>query len=182
MKFEELKLKGAFIINPEKIEDERGYFARTWDKEIFQKNKIDSDVSQCNISHNTKKGTIRGLHYQSKPFEEAKVVRCTRGKAFEVLVDLRKNSETYLKWTSVEISSNNLKMIFVPKGFALGFQTLEDETALFYQMSQFYKPEYAKGIRYDDPCLKITWPLKVTVISQNDRSWKNLDDESKKLI
>jgi dTDP-4-dehydrorhamnose 3,5-epimerase len=171
MKFQELRLKGAFVINPEKIEDERGFFARTWDKEIFAKNKMDSNILQCNISHNTKKGTIRGLHYQSKPFEEAKVVRCTKGKAYEVLIDLRKNSETYLKWTSVEISSDNLKMIFVPKGFALGFQTLEDETMLFYQMSQLYNPEYAKGIRYDDPRLKITWPLECTVISKKDESF-----------
>lgn len=179
MKFQELKLKGAFVISLEKIEDDRGFFARSWDKEIFEKNKIDSKILECNISHNTKKGTMRGLHYQSKPFEEAKVVRCTKGKAFEVLVDLRKNSETYLKWTGVEISEDNLKMIFVPKGFALGFQTLEDETMLFYQMSQIYKPEYAKGIRYDDPCLKIKWPLEITVISQKDKSWNYLDEKSK---
>jgi len=177
MKFQELKLKGAFVISLEKIEDERGFFTRSWDKEIFEKYKIDSNVLQCNISHNSKKGTIRGLHYQSNPFEEAKVVRCTKGKAFEVLIDLRKNSETYLKWTSVEISSDNLKMIFVPKGFALGFQTLEDETTLFYQMSQIYKPEYAKGIRYDDDYLKITWPLETTVISQKDKSWKSIDEK-----
>lgn len=178
MKFHELELKGAYVIIPEKLEDERGFFARVWDKKIFHKNKLNSNILQCNISFNNKKGTLRGLHYQSNPFEESKLVRCTKGKAFEVLVDLRENSETYLKWTSVEISSDNLKMVFVPEGFALGFQTLEDETTLFYQMSEIYKPEYAKGIRYDDPNLRISWPLGVTVISKKDMSWKYIDKKS----
>ena len=176
MRFQELDLKGAYIIELDKFEDERGFFARTWDKEIFEKKNIDSEIVQCNISFNKKKGTLRGLHYQSKPFEEAKLVRCTHGKVYEVLVDLRKDSETYMKWTSVELSDKNMKMLFVPKGFALGFQTLEDNTMLFYQMSQIYKPEYAKGIKYDNPNLKIKWPLEISVISEKDETLGFFED------
>lgn len=178
MKFEKLELDGAFIIIPEKLNDERGYFTRSWDKEIFEKNKINSSILQCNISYNKKKGTVRGLHYQTKPFEEAKLVRCTNGKVFEVLLDLRRDSKTYLKWVGIEIDSNDLKMIFVPEGFALGFQTLEDDTTLFYQMSQIYKPEFTRGIRYDDPILNIKWPLEVTNISEKDKDWKFLKNNS----
>jgi dTDP-4-dehydrorhamnose 3,5-epimerase len=178
MKFEKLELDGAFIIIPEKLNDERGYFTRSWDKEIFEKNKINSSISQCNISYNKKKGTVRGLHYQTNPFEEAKLVRCTNGKVFEVLLDLRRDSKTYLKWVGIEIDSKDLKMIFVPEGFALGFQTLEDDTTLFYQMSQIYKPEFARGVRYDDPILNIKWPIEVTNISEKDKDWKFLENNS----
>ena len=178
MKFEKLELEGAFIIMPEKLNDERGYFTRSWDKEIFEKNKINSSILQCNISYNKKKGTVRGLHYQTKPFEEAKLVRCTNGKVFEVLLDLRRDSKTYLKWIGIEIDSKDLKMIFVPEGFALGFQTLEDDTTLFYQMSQIYKPEFARGVRYDDPILNIKWPIEVTNISEKDKDWKFLKNNS----
>ena len=178
MKFEKLELEGAFIIMPEKLNDERGYFTRSWDKEIFEKNKINSSILQCNISYNKKKGTVRGLHYQTKPFEEAKLVRCTNGKVFEVLLDLRRDSKTYLKWIGIEIDSKDLKMIFVPEGFALGFQTLEDDTTLFYQMSQIYKPEFARGVRYDDPILNIKWPIEVTNSSEKDKDWKFLKNNS----
>ena len=178
MKFEKLELEGAFIIMPEKLNDERGYFTRSWDKEIFEKNKINSSILQCNISYNKKKGTVRGLHYQTKPFEEAKLVRCTNGKVFEILLDLRRDSKTYLKWIGIEIDSKDLKMIFVPEGFALGFQTLEDDTTLFYQMSQIYKPEFARGVRYDDPILNIKWPIEVTNISEKDKDWKFLKNNS----
>ena len=128
MIFIETNLKGSFIIEPEKIEDERGFFARTWDKEIFEKRGLNPKLVQCNISFNKKKGTLRGMHYQIAPYEEAKLVRCTKGSVFEVMIDLRPKSETFKKWESVELNSENYKMLYVPEGFALGFQTLEDNT------------------------------------------------------
>ena len=171
MLFKESKLKGAIVIEIEKLDDERGFFARSWDKTIFEKNGLNSNLVQCNISFNFKKGTLRGLHYQAPPFEEAKLVRCTRGRLFEVMIDLRKNSETYLKWEGLELSADNYKMLYIPEGFALGFQTLEDNTEVFYQMSQFYNANSVRGIRWDDPLINISWPLQPTVISKKDLSY-----------
>ena len=175
MIFSELECKGVYLIKFEKHEDNRGFFARSWDKIIFEENGIKSSFVQNNISFNNTKGTIRGLHYQISPYEEAKLVRCTRGKAYEVFVDIRKNSKTYLKWAGIELSSDELTSLYVPEGFALGFQTLEDNTELFYQMSQFYKPEYSRGIIWNDEKLKITWPTKMTVISEKDLSLPSLN-------
>ena len=177
MIFTETKLDGVFIIEPEKIEDERGFFARVWDKEVFEEMRLDPKLVQCNISFNKKRGTIRGMHYQIHPYEEAKLVRCTKGSVFEVMIDLRPNSKNFKKWQSVEISSENYKMLYVPEGFALGFQTLEDDTELHYQMSQKYVAEYARGIRWDDKIFKISWPLKPTVISKKDLSYKAFESE-----
>jgi dTDP-4-dehydrorhamnose 3,5-epimerase len=174
MIFEPLDLEGSYVIEPEKIQDERGFFARSWDQTIFEKNNLNSKIVQCNVSFNKKKGTLRGMHFQTEPYPEEKLVRCTRGRAFEVIIDHRPNSKTFGKWTSIELSSKNYKMIYVPKGFALGFQTLEDNTELFYQMSQYFKPEFSSGIRWDDPKIKIEWPLEPTVISQKDQSWEYL--------
>jgi dTDP-4-dehydrorhamnose 3,5-epimerase len=171
MIFTKTKLDGVFIIEPEKIEDERGFFARVWDQEVFEERKLDPKLVQCNISFNKKRGTIRGMHYQISPYGEAKLVRCTKGSAFEVMIDLRPNSKSFKKWLSVEISSENYKMLYVPEGFALGFQTLEDNTELHYQMSQKYMPKSARGIRWDDKTFKISWPLKPTVISKKDSSY-----------
>ena len=176
MKLSKTKLEGVFVIKIEKLEDERGFFGRTWDKEFFKSNGLNDDLVQCNISFNKKKGTIRGLHYQIPPYEEAKLVRCTRGKVFEVIVDLRKNSKTFLQWDSVELDSESYLMLFVPEGFALGLQTLEDNSEVCYQMSQFYKPECFKGIRWDDKTLKISWPLRPTVISEKDSNLGTLDE------
>ncbi len=170
MIFTGIKLKGSFIIEPEKIIDERGFFARAWDKKIFEQLGLNPKIIQCNISFNKVKGTIRGMHYQAAPYEEAKLVRCTKGKAFEVMLDLRSYSNTYKQWLGVELSDENHKMLYVPEGFALGFQILEDNTELFYQMSQVYMPEFGRGIRWDDPTIKISWPLKPTVISKKDSS------------
>ena len=175
MIFSELECKGVYLIKSEKYEDNRGFFARSWDKTIFEKNGIKSSFVQNNISFNNIKGTIRGLHYQASPYEEAKLVRCTRGRAYEVFVDIRKNSKTYLKWAGTELSSDELTSLYVPEGFALGFQTLEDNTELFYQMSQFYKPEYSRGIIWNDKKLKIIWPTKMTVISEKDLSLPSLN-------
>ena len=171
MKFTELKLSGSYIIDMEKIPDERGFFARTWDPNIFKENGLIFNFVQSNISFNSKKGTLRGLHYQDSPYGEVKLVRCTRGRVFEVMVDLRKNSSTYLHWDSHELNSNDGKMLYVPENFALGFQALDDDSELFYQMSQYYMPEFSRGLRWDDPMLKIEWPLDPTVISKKDRSF-----------
>jgi len=168
MKFTETNLSGSFIIELEKIEDERGFFSRAWDRKKFEENKLNSKIIQCNISFNKKKGTIRGLHFQAEPYEEVKIVRCTKGKVFEVLVDLRSNSNTYKHWLGIKLNEQNHNIIYVPEGFALGFQTLEDNTELFYQMSQEYVPKYARGIRWDDPTINISWPLTPTIISKKD--------------
>ena len=171
MIFEETKLQGAYIIKIEKIEDERGFFGRTWDKKIFEEHGLNHCIHQCNISFNKKKGTIRGMHYQASPYEEDKLIRCTRGKVFEVMIDLRNNSNTFKNYLGIVVDSDDYKMLYVPKGFALGFQTLEDNTEVFYQMSQVYIPQYSKGIRWDDPSINISWPLKPTVLSKKDKAY-----------
>lgn len=170
MIFTETNLKDSYFIEPERIIDERGFFARSFDQKIFSNLGFANNFVQCNISFNKKKGTLRGLHFQEKPNSESKLVRCTKGKVFEVLVDIRPDSSTYRKWVSVILSSENRKMIFVPDGFALGFQTLEDDTELFYQMSQYYEPNSSRGIIWNDPCLKIPWPLNPTIISKKDQT------------
>jgi len=162
MKLTKIKLEGAYVIDIEKIEDDRGFFARMWDKDVFEKLNLHSDIMQGNISHNKKKGTLRGFHYQREPYREGKIVRCTKGRVYEVLLDIRKESETYLEWVSVELSEENHRSVFVPKGFALAFQTLEDDT------------EISDGIRWNDPKLNINWPMEPTVISEKDKSWKLL--------
>ena len=175
MKFIETKLKGSFVIELEKNIDIRGFFARSWDADIFEEHGINPKIVQCNISFNKKKGTLRGLHYQVQPYEEAKLVRCTRGRIFEIFIDLRPESSTFKQWESIELTDDNYKMLYVPEGFALGFQTLENNSELFYQMSQKYVPEASRGIRWDDPRFDIKWPLKITTISEKDKSWKLYD-------
>jgi len=160
----------------EKYEDERGYFSRSWDKKEFQENGICSDFLQNNISFNKKKGTLRGIHFQEHPFEEGKLVRCTKGKIFEVFIDLRKDSKTYKQWDSVELDSNKNFELYIPKGFALGLQTLQDNSEIFYQMTQFYKPDLSNGIKWNDPMFEINWPLEPTVISKKDRNWDEFLD------
>lgn len=174
MIFKETKITNAFAINLEKIKDKRGFFSPTWDYEIFKQKGLNSKLVQCNLSFNKKKGTIRGLHYQTKPYEEAKLVRCTKGKIFDVVVDLRPKSKTFLNWCGSVLSSQNYKMNYVPEGCAHGFQTLEDNSEVFYQMSQVYMPKFAHGIRWDDKTVKIKWPLKCTVISDKDSSWESI--------
>jgi len=169
--FSETKLKGSYIIDVEKVNDVRGFFARSWDKNIFEQKGLNSNLVQCNISFNKKRGTLRGMHYQEYPYQEAKLVRCTSGSVYEVMIDLRKDSKTFRQWESVELHSDEHKMLYVPEGFALGFQTLEDNTELFYQMSQFYMPEFSRAVRWDDPAFKIMWPHDITVISKKDLSF-----------
>lgn len=174
MIFKELPLKGAFIIEFQNIIDERGFFVRVWDKKIFQEKGLNSNLVQCNISFNKKSGTIRGMHYQEKPYEEAKLIRCTKGKVFQVMIDLRPSSKTCRKWTSVMLNEDDNKMLYTPEGFALGLQTLKDNTELFYQMSQYYMPTYTRGICWNDPVIGVRWPLEPTVISKKDLQWKYL--------
>lgn len=171
MIFTETELEGSYIIEIEKIEDERGFFARSWDKKQFEERNLNSNLIQCNISFNKTKGTLRGMHYQDMPHAEAKLVRCTRGRMYDVIIDLRKNSKTFHKWIGVELSDKNYKMLYIPEGFAHGFQTLEDDTEVFYQMSQAHVPEYSRGIRYDDERFQISWPLPNHIISKNDLLW-----------
>ncbi len=168
MIFEKTPISGAFIIKPELIQDSRGFFARSWDKEIFENKGLNSKILQSNISFNKQKGTIRGMHYQISPYEEAKLIRCTRGSAFEVMVDLRRNSNSFKKWHGVYLNSNKYNMLYVPEGLALGFQTIENNTELFYQMSQIFVPDSARGFRYDEPEINISWPLDVSEISEKD--------------
>ena len=171
MIFEETKLKGAFIIKLERLEDERGFFARAWCQKEFDDRGINSRIVQANLSYNKQKGTLRGMHYQLSPYEEAKLVRCFRGAIYDVIVDLRSDSPTYKDWIGVELNAKNRQVLFVPEGFAHGFQTLEDHTEVFYQVSEFYTPGAESGARYNDSAFDIEWPLPVSVISEKDAEW-----------
>jgi len=181
MRFIETRLKGAYIIEPERLEDERGFFARTFCRKEFKAHGLNPNFVQCNVSHNKKRGTLRGLHYQAPPFEEAKLVSCIEGAIYDVIIDLRPDSPTYCQWIAVELtaysSSHSLqltadfKMLYIPEGFAHGFLTLMDNTEVFYQISEFYMPEYARGIRWNDPALGIQWPIDVIVISEKDKRY-----------
>ena len=147
MIFNETKLKGAFVIEPERLEDERGFFARTWCQREFEAHGLNPRLVQCSISFNKKKGTLRGMHYQVAPYEEARLVRCTMGAIYDVVLDLRPASSTCKQWVAVELTSENRRMLYIPGGLAHGFQTLKDNTEVFYQMSEFYQPEYVRGVR-----------------------------------
>lgn len=173
--FKETNLKGSYIIDVEKINDERGFFSRSWDKQIFEDKGLNSNFVQCNISFNKKKGTLRGMHYQEHPHQEAKLVRCTRGSVYEVMIDLRENSSTFKHWEAVELNEDEHKMLYIPEGFALGFQTLENNTELFYQMSQYHMPEFSRGVKWDDDAFKIMWPLEIAVISKKDQTFDRYD-------
>lgn len=168
MIFTETELKGAYLIDLDKHEDERGFFARAWCVDEFEKLGLNSRLLQCNISFNKKLGTLRGLHYQSAPYQEAKIVRCTMGALYDVIVDLRDYSPTFKKWFSVELTALNRRALYVPEGFAHGFQTLVDNTEVFYQMSEFFHPECARGVRWDDPAFGIVWPVSDAIISKKD--------------
>jgi len=174
MKFMELVLKGAFIIDIEPREDERGFFARSWDENEFRQHGLNPCVAQCNISFNKKRGTLRGMHYQIAPFVEAKLVRCTMGVIYDVIIDLRPDSQTFRQWTAVELTAENRRTLYIPADFAHGFQTLVDNTEVYYQISEFYHPECARGIRWDDPIFGVEWPIKDVNVSQTDMARKFL--------
>ncbi len=174
MKFIETNIIGVYIIELEEISDSRGFFSRTWCKHEFEKHGLTSNVSQTNISFNHLKGTLRGMHYQASPHEETKLVRCTKGSLFDVAVDLREESNTFGEWVGVELSEENHRMLFIPEGLAHGYQTLQDNTEVFYQVSEFYAPDADRGARYDDIKFGISWPLDVSVISEKDANWPYL--------
>jgi dTDP-4-dehydrorhamnose 3,5-epimerase len=169
--FTETKLPGAYLIELEKFEDHRGFFARGWCQKEFEAHGLVPRIVQVNISYNKHRGTTRGLHYQVAPYAETKLMRCTRGAIYDVIVDLRPDSLTYMQWLGVELTAENHKMLYVPEGFAHGFQTLADDTEATYQVSQFYTPEAERGARYNDPAFGIKWPLEVQIISDKDKSW-----------
>ena len=175
MIFKETKLRGAYIIEPELIEDERGFFTRIWSQAEFASRGLNPKLVQCNNSWNKQTGTLRGMHYQIQPHEEAKLVRCGAGAIYDVIVDLRRDSPTWGEWLGLELTSRNRLMVYVPEGFAHGFQTLEDDTEVFYQVSEYYYPESARGVRWDDPAFGIQWPLGISVISERDRSHPFVD-------
>ncbi len=171
MVFIEMKLKGVFIVEPEKIEDERGFFARTWCHDEFEAHGLNPCLVQCNISFNRKAGTLRGMHYQVAPYAETKLVRCTLGAIYDVALDLRPASPTFKQWVSVELTAENRRGLYIPEGLAHGFQALVDNSEVFYQMSEFYHPECARGVRWDDPEFLIQWPITPPILSRRDREF-----------
>jgi dTDP-4-dehydrorhamnose 3,5-epimerase len=173
MIFTPTPLKGAFIITPDLIEDERGFFSRVFCRREFEANGLNPNLVQCNISFNKQKGTLRGMHYQIAPHAEVKLVRCTAGAIYDVMIDLRPESKTFKRWFSAELTAENHNMLYVPEGFAHGYQTLADDTEIAYQVSTFYHTESERGVRWNDPVFGIAWPLPVTVISPKDQAYPN---------
>jgi dTDP-4-dehydrorhamnose 3,5-epimerase len=174
MKFIPLRLTGAYLIEPEPIEDERGLFARTFCKQEFEKRDLNPHLEQCSVSFNHKKGTLRGMHFQMPPHEEVKLVRCTQGAIYDVIIDLRPESATYKSWEAVTLTSTNRHLLYVPEGFAHGFQTLEDNTEVFYQMSYPFVAGSGSGVRWNDPAFGIVWPDEVSVISSKDQNYPDV--------
>jgi dTDP-4-dehydrorhamnose 3,5-epimerase len=175
MRFIETPLPGAWVIEPIAYEDERGHNVRAFCKKTMEAYGITTQVVQCNSVGSAKAGTLRGMHFQRHPYEEAKLVRCVRGALYDVVIDLRPDSPTYQRYYGVELTADNMKMIFVPKGFAHGLLTLKDDTEVYYMVSEYYTPGYEGGIRFDDPAIGIQWPGEVKVISEKDRSWPLLE-------
>jgi|HubBroStandDraft_5_1064220.scaffolds.fasta_scaffold23370_4 dTDP-4-dehydrorhamnose 3,5-epimerase len=179
MKFSETPLSGVFLIDVEPREDERGFFARTFCRREFEERGLESNLVQCSLSFNRLRGTVRGVHFQRSPWQEVKIVRCTAGAIFDVIIDLRAESPTFLKYFAVELSSANRRTLYVPKNFAHGFQTLADDTEVAYQMTEFYIPASAAGVRWNDSLFAIPWPLPVSMISDQDAGYadcQGLDD------
>jgi dTDP-4-dehydrorhamnose 3,5-epimerase len=175
MNFTSTRLNGAWIVDVEKRRDERGFFARTWCRRELAARGLDSEVAQESVSHNVRRGTLRGLHFQLPPHEETKIVRCLDGAIHDVIVDLRPRSPTFRRCEGFELSAENRRALYIPKGFAHGFQTLTDDADIAYQISAFYAPEAAAGYRYDDPAFAIAWPLSVAVIGERDLAWPAFD-------
>ena len=179
MKFTPTKLAGAFVIELERHDDERGFFARTWCRDEFADHGLVPHLAQCSLSRNASSGTLRGMHYQSAPHEETKLVRCTAGAIFDVIIDLRPESQTYGEWLGVELRADDGNALYVPKGFAHGFQTLVDEADVLYMIADPYVPEAASGVRWDDPAFGIEWPhAERRTISDRDRAWRDYPVES----
>jgi dTDP-4-dehydrorhamnose 3,5-epimerase len=175
MRFTDTFLAGVVVIDPEPAADERGAFTRTFCTEEFAARGLNSAVAQCSTSLNHRRGTLRGLHYQLAPHAECKLVRCTRGSIYDVAVDLRPDSPTYRRWLSVELSGENGRMLYIPEGLAHGFQTLEDDSEVAYQMSRGFSPEHYRGVRFDDPAFGVNWPFPVSVISERDLGYPTFE-------
>jgi dTDP-4-dehydrorhamnose 3,5-epimerase len=171
MLFTELELKGAYVLDLERFEDSRGFFARTWGQDLFEERGLSARIAQANMSFNHTQGTLRGMHFQKAPYAESKLVRCVRGAIYDVIIDLRPGSHTYTRWAGVELTAENRRSVYVPEGFAHGFLTLEDNCEVFYQVSQVYTPGAEGGVRYNDPAFDIQWPQPVTIMSEKDQRW-----------
>lgn len=176
MIFRETKIGGAYLIQPEKLEDPRGHFARTFCEHEFAERGLETRIAQCSVSFSRKRGTLRGMHYQAAPFEEAKLVRCTRGAIFDVIIDLRRDSASYKSHLAVELNERDGVMLYVPAGVAHGFQTLAEDTEVFYQMSQMYSAAHARGVRWNDPAFHIAWPAEDRTILERDQSYPDFMD------
>jgi dTDP-4-dehydrorhamnose 3,5-epimerase len=168
-------IAGAYIIDIDRLEDDRGFFARSYCRREFEEHDLNPNLVQCNISFNRFKGTLRGLHSQKQPHQEAKVMRCTRGALYDVILDLRPDSPTWLKHVAVELTTDNHRMLYAPEGVFHGFLTLEDDTEIFYQMSEYYVPKVDMGVRWNDPAFGIAWPMEPAVISDRDRTYPDFD-------
>lgn len=176
MQLRETALHGVLVIEPVPIDDERGFFARVWDRSVLAAHGIDTHVEQCSISFNRRRGTVRGLHYQAAPWAESKLVRCTRGAIADVMADLRVSSPTFGRWISVELTAENRLALVAAPGVAHGFQTLVDETEVYYQISAAHRPDAARGVRFNDPRFNIRWPIEVAIISERDRAWPDFEE------
>ncbi len=178
MIFKELALSGAYLIELEKFEDNRGFFAETFNRRVFEKNGLGFSIAQCNISFNKQRGTLRGMHFQLPPLDEIKIVQCIRGAVFDVIVDLRRNSPTYCNWIGTELTEENRKQVYVPKGFAHGYMTNKNNSEVMYLVSEFYEPKNARGVRWNDPAFKIGWPtVKDIRINERDANYPDFHRE-----
>jgi dTDP-4-dehydrorhamnose 3,5-epimerase len=178
MTFTETSLAGAYLIELEPRTDERGFFARAWCRREFDEHGLSPEMVQCNVSYNTQSGTLRGMHYQRHPHAETKLIRCTSGAIYDVIIDLRPSSPTYTRWIGVELNDANRRMLYVPEGFAHGYQTLVAETEVVYQVSAYYTPEAEGGVRWDDPAFGIVWPgAEQRIISPKDQAWPDFRPE-----
>ena len=182
MIFTETPLAGAYIIDLEPRTDHRGFFARIWCQDEMAQHGLKGEIVQSNLGFSLKKGTLRGLHFQTAPYAEVKTVRCTRGAVYDVIVDLRPDSKTYKQWFGIELTPDNHKAIYVPEGFAQGWLALTDNSEIYYHTTQRYAPSAASGIRYDDPAFGIEWPIPITVISDQDRSWPDYDSRADQIV
>lgn len=175
MRFTKTPLADAFLVELDRLEDDRGFFARSFCRREFERAGLNPAVVQCNVSRNRYRGTLRGMHYQLSPFEEAKLVRVTSGAIFDVIIDLRPTSPTFTQWFGQELTEENHTALYVPEGFAHGFLTLADNTEVFYQMSNYYSPEHSRGVRFNDPAFGIDWPAPVTIVSPKDTAYPDFD-------
>lgn len=177
MIFRETDVPGAYVIDLDRHADERGFFARSWCRRAFREHGLNPRIVQCNISYNEARGTLRGMHYQMPPHEEAKLVRCTRGRIYDVIIDLRRDSPAFTQYVGIELNDRNRTMLYVPEGVAHGFLTLDDDTEVFYQMSAFYAPEAARGVRWNDPAFGIDWPAPVRQIKERDARYPDFTEQ-----